>query len=208
MNKFAKTACIVLSLLLFTASLFAADVDVVLGAKKGVNVAGQYGYPAGDRESGSIVGFAGGVYGAVTLGNIFCVEPEILFSVKGRVDQGADIEERLFISYLDFPLLLGFKFDLWKIRLGLYAGPDVAVAIAGTRKVDQKDSIAKIVNINDELMNVDAGAVMGIELGVPIGTSVVTVDIRYNLGFLAVIDQEKSRNSTFTFLLGYGFDMY
>ena len=203
-----KKSALFILILLLPAPLLVADIEVVVGARKGLNIAGQYGYPTGERESRSIFGFAGGVYGAFAITDAFYCAPEILFSIKGRHDQGADISERLFISYLDFPLLLGFKFDLWKITLGLYGGPQFAVPVSAARRVDQKGKTPRIDHIDDELTAADAGVVVGWELGIPIRSSVITLDARYNLGFLEALDQGKPRNSVFSFLLGYGFSLF
>jgi len=155
------------------------------------------------------VGFQGGVFGRITLINLY-VQPEFLFtSTSGEVevteirssnDKVSIIREQEF-KKLDIPIMVGYKFGPARIQ----AGPVASIII------DSKSALSDYDNYNEEFN----GATWGYQVGVGLDIlKKVTLDVKYegNLSKLGdgvtVLGQERSfdsRNSQFVFNVGIFF---
>ena len=193
------------SLLVFP--LLLAVSDGYLGVKKGLNVASQYGYDSNFREKRPILGFAGGVYFSWGISDLITLEPEILFSVKGRFEYDELSEYRLSISYFDLPVLFKLRLGGERLGISLYGGPQAAFPLSAAMRIRESRDVPVTRSLNDDLAGPDAGIVVGIEAGLPVGAYILALDMRYNLGFLPALTTGKPRNSTITILLGYGYRM-
>jgi hypothetical protein len=156
------------ALLLSVQSAFAQSFSI--GPKAGLNISN---YTGGDIESDALVGYhLGGIinYG---FGNVFSIQPEVLFSTQGaKVDRNGNKSD-FKISYVNVPVMLKFK-----AKGGFYVefGPQVGFRTSS----DVPDQ-----TINNFAKNLDLAAAGGIGYQSPIGLG---VGVRYIAGLSKVGD--------------------
>jgi hypothetical protein len=113
--------------------------DAYFGLKGGINYANVYDEKGGDFEASPKIGFAGGAFIGLPLGDVLGLQPEILFSQKGYQGSGSflgsSFEYKRTLSYLDIPVQLQIK----PVKgLTFLVGPQYAFLLS--RKDDFKSS--------------------------------------------------------------------
>ena len=102
----------------------------VFGLKGGANYSNQYDSKTSDFTSKSKLGFVGGAYIAIPLGQYFGIQPEVLFSQKGFTSSGKVLGSNYDLTrttnYIDVPLLLTIKPISY---LSIVAGPQYSYLI-------------------------------------------------------------------------------
>jgi len=193
-----------LTVLVLTAALAvpaSAQSPQMFGIKGGLNLFNLYG---NDAEQVSYrTGFAIGAQYSYRFSEIFALQPELYYSIKGtKNSENSDLKLKL--SYIDIPVLfrvtLPVDSDRWSP--GIYAGPYLAfLASASLNDTDVKDNVK----------GTDYGLVVGAAFDFPIsgGKQTVTLDFRYSVGFAKTDKEGDSEvyNTGFQFLLGFGFNM-
>lgn len=104
---------------LFTTVLIAQSAsvnpreNVVIGLKAGINSSNVWDEQGQDFEAESKIGFAGGLFLGIPIGEILGLQPEILISQKGFQGSGTLLATPYSFSrtttYLDFPIQLQLK---------------------------------------------------------------------------------------------------
>lgn len=91
----------------------AQNNGVSFGLKAGGNYSNQYDSKGGNFTSTSKLGFAGGVFLSLPLGNVIAIQPEMLFSQKGFIAKGSVLGSQYDLTrttnYIDVPLMLAIK---------------------------------------------------------------------------------------------------
>lgn len=172
-----------------------------LGLKAGVNMFKWYG----DEVEGLdyLTSFAFGGYYCHGFSEVFSIQPELYYSMKGASDSEIitiDVKQ----GYLEIPVLLKVNFPLesksWSPNL--YAGPYLAFLMSA--KVED-------VDVKDEFAGTDFGLVVGggFDFGLSEGKQTLSLDIRYSIGFTKVDEEGEAdvMNNGFQFLLGFGFSI-
>jgi hypothetical protein len=163
-----KKLLLAVALLFSVQSAFSQSFSI--GPKAGLNISN---YTGGDIESKALVGYhLGGIinYG---FGNVFSIQPEVLFSTQGaKVNRGGN-ESDFKISYVTVPIMLKFK-----TNGGFYVefGPQAGFRTSS----DIPDQ-----TINNFAKNLDLAAAAGIGYQSPIGLG---VGVRYVAGLSKVGD--------------------
>jgi hypothetical protein len=141
-------------------------------------------------------GFNGGVMANFALNDMFSVQPEVLYSMKGtKFDGGGDL--RLTANYIDVPVLA--KVSTGATGLFFELGPQVGFLASAKLKDDSNSVDAK-----DGYKSVDFGYAAGLGFQAESGPM---VGLRYNGGFTS-IDKDsntKLRNSAFQLYVGFLF---
>ncbi|MFA6400414.1 MAG: porin family protein [Salinivirgaceae bacterium] len=88
--------------------------DLKMGVKAGLNLANIYDEESEDYNAGPKIGFVGGVFFAIPIGQYLGFHPEVLFSQKGCRAEGTymgiiDYEYTRTSNFIDVPLLFAFK---------------------------------------------------------------------------------------------------
>ncbi len=98
-----------------------------LGLKGGVNISNFSGSTFDDVDKKALVGFHGGAFISLLMGDHFAIQPEALFSSQGAKIKSAGQEENLKVSYLNVPVMLKARFNG-----GFYveAGPQVGFKLS------------------------------------------------------------------------------
>jgi hypothetical protein len=201
MKRFLVAAVLVLAL----ASTASAQSPNKLGIKGGLNMFKPYGDDVMDVDY--YTSFAIGGFYAREVSEIFVLQPEIYYSVKGGIENDEDGESTLKLSYIDIPVLLKFNLPIkdrnWAPNL--YAGPYLAFLMGAD--VDGND-------VKDFFKSTDFGLVVGagIDFRLGEGKNLLNLDFRYSMGMTKIYDlgdefEVEAYNNGFQFLLGYGFSI-
>jgi hypothetical protein len=201
----------VAAIMLFAAApLFAGDGKMMFGVKAGLNLATGTG---DDAEGLSMkTGAVGGAFLCYNITEIFAIQPELLFSMKGAKSDEADIDGSLKYNYFEIPLLLKVNLPTeGKIKPSLYAGP--AIGILMSAKAEDED-------LKDFSKTMDVGIVAGAGVGYQMEKGMLFLEGRYEVGMTTVTDltdeelaaqdpplteQPDLKNSVISIMVGYGF---
>jgi len=193
---------------LFPGAVFGRRLTEI-GLKAGLNIAD---YKGGWPDTGSKMGFCGGAFITCSINEMFAVQTEFLFSMKGanlgeivRTDEfGIMIETstiREVLNYLEIPVL--GKLSLLpqnRVKPNLFAGPSFALKLSGKHKVGSQET--NMENLKDT----DYGLVFGGGVDFELGPGGLTVDARYNLGLTKIYDSGIDvKNRVISVMLGYSF---
>jgi hypothetical protein len=188
-----------------------------LGLLAGVSVAAQaqsakFGIKAGasltnftgkDADgSANKFGFNGGVVANFGINDMFSIQPEVLYSMKGAKADGSDL--KLNLNYIDVPVLA--KIATGETGLFFELGPQVGF-LASAKVKDNNNSL----DVKDSFKNVDFGYAAGVGFQV---SSSAMIGLRYNGGFTNAYktitiagnnSETKAKNSAFQLYVGYMF---
>ncbi|MEO6284264.1 MAG: porin family protein [Dyadobacter sp.] len=151
-----------------TNSAFAQSFSI--GPKAGLNLSN---YTGGNIDSDGLVGYhLGGIlnYG---FGNVFSIQPEVLFSTQGAKVQNNGTRSDFKISYVTIPVMLKFK-----TSGGFYVEFGPQAGFRSSSKIPDQ-------TINNFAKNLDLAAAGGIGYQSPIGLG---VGVRYIAGLSKVGD--------------------
>lgn len=206
MKKFMFAAIAIVAMCAFVAPANAEKM--MFGVKAGLNMANLTG---DDVEDNSMkMGAVGGVFMSYDLTEIFAIQPELLFTMKGTTfGEGSD-EVNLKLNYFEIPLLLKVNLPTeGKIKPMLYAGP--ALGILMSAKAEDED-------VKDEAKSMDIGVLAGAGVGYKLEKGMIGVEFRYEVGMSTIYDlddatledwgltdQPDAKNTNMSILVGYGF---
>jgi len=213
---------VVLAAVACAIALTSVELDaqlVTVGAKGGFNVSNLSVNDPADPDFGfdSQTDFLIGLFGQLTVGRIFTVQPEVYYSKQGARTRGQDPEITLNLNYIELPLLLMARLTSRESPIYpiLYTGPKVSFETR-CQATATEDGLELSVGCDDPLLddelrtkNTDFGLVFGGGLEVLYSRLTVQLDARYNLGLTNLNDSDnrdevsvKSRG--WSFLLGFG----
>ena len=198
------------AIMIFAASpLFAGGM--MFGIKGGLNLANITGDDVGDTsmKMGLVVG--GSLCYNIT--EIFAIQPELLFTMKGAKETIEGEDGYLKLSYIEIPLLLKVNLPTeGKIDPMLYAGPGFGILMSS------KISNGGEVDMKDMTKSFDIGIIAGAGIAYQLEKGAITVEGRYEVGMttidnlddaalddLDLTDQPDIKNSVISFMVGYSF---
>lgn len=140
-----------------------------VGIKAGANYANVYDSEGEDFRADGKLGFAGGVFVSIPIGNLFGIQPEILFSQKGFKAEGTLLGTNYGLtrttSFIDVPLYLAVK-PLPAVTI--LAGPQFSYLMK--RKDEFNTAIGTAEQIeefkNDNIRKNILGAALGVDINV------------------------------------------
>lgn len=206
MKKFMFAAIAIVAMCAFVAPANAEKM--MFGVKAGLNMANLTGDDVADNSMK--MGAVGGVFMSYDLTEIFAIQPELLFSMKGTTfGEGSD-EVNLKLNYFEIPLLLKVTLPTeGKIKPMLYAGP--ALGILMSAKAEDED-------VKDQAKSMDIGVLAGAGVGYQMEKGMIGVEFRYEVGMSTIYDlddatleawgmteQPDAKNVDMSILLSYGF---
>jgi len=176
--------------------------DVMLGIKGGVNVANFTGDDVFHNSSSE--GAIAGVFARYGLSDSWSLQPEALFTMRGAEFSVDDIQTEQQINYVEIPVLarFGWGHDA-SFRPSLFAGPSVAFLVKNKIVDGSEIDLKGATGTRD----VDVGAVLGAGLDYTLGSGDLLLDARYEMGLISWSEDLNIRNSTLSFMLGYGWTL-
>jgi len=180
----------------------AQESSKYLGIKGGLNMFKLYGDDVEDAKS--LYSFAIGGFITYNFNEMFALQPEIYYSVKGAREETVAGDIDLKLGYIDIPILLKVKLPMegksWSPNL--YAGPYFAFLLSADLEG---------LDVKDDTKSTDLGLVVGagIDFMLSEGMRALNLDFRYSIGFTKLDDAGDAEvfNNGFQFLVGYGFSL-
>ena len=188
------------SLLVVVAVLFAASLAVPqasaqgikLGVKGGVNIADLGGADAGSSTE-TKAGFVAGGFAEFMIGDMFAIQPEVLYSQKGAKETSGGDELKLKLDYIEVPVLLKVNIPIEgsKVHPTVYAGPAVAFK-ASCKLSGTSGGVSASADCDaggaDFVKSTDFGLAFGGGISFDVGGAEIGVDVRYTLGLSTIDD--------------------
>jgi hypothetical protein len=199
---------------LFALALFSisTQAQMQLGVKAGLNLANLSGDDISDTDART--GFAGGLFFMYQFNDMFAIQPEAYYSMKGATDKGSfegySYEAELKLDYLEIPLLLKFLIPIKdsNVRPTVFAGPSFGFNMSAKSKVEAGGQTFE--QDIEYVASTDFGLVFGGGIGFPVGNGELGFDIRYILGLSTIDDSSEKddvKNGVLNFNLYYGFNL-
>lgn len=215
MRRAMITATVLAGGLFLTGPLQAQSAS--LGVKGGVTIATFGGADAGGP--GNEAGFVGGGFATIALGDMFAIQPEVLYANKGAKWDVPEISGtgHLKFGYIEIPVLArvngpasaGGAFTPYAV-----AGPFVAFQ-SRCRLSAEDQSTSVSVACDDPMFEgdlafkkTDVGVTFGLGTDVRVGRASLVLDARYDLGLTKIDDsplEADVRNQAFMIMAGVHF---
>lgn len=203
--------------LLFVLSVFSimSYSQMMIGPKAGLNIASIGGDDADQILEGqsldSKTGFAGGLFFTYQFSNMFAIQPEAYYTMKGATysESGADLT--ITLDYIEVPVLVKFIIPIEgsAIKPSIFAGPSIGFNMTAKSKVEF-DGESQENDFKDDTKSTEFSLAFGGGVGFPVGNGELGVDIRYILGMSTFDDSSDPwdlKNNVINFNLYYGFSL-
>lgn len=186
-------------------------IELTGGLKIGANFANFYGEDLKELEEGlgedfeSKLGICIGGFITVNISEMFAIQPEVLYSMKGSKAEGTLFGEtfklQFNLSYLEIPVLVKLRIPTQgNVKPSLFVGPSLAIKLSGKMKFEYAGESEE--EDIEELKDTDFGLIIG--AGFDFGK--LTVDLRYNLGLTKIPEEDDEvKNKVISLMIGYSF---
>lgn len=206
-----KYFTLIFILLVFTSF---TSAQMQLGLKAGLNIANVSGDDADqlfDQSPDSRTGFNGGLFFIYQFNNLFAIQPEAYYTMKGATSDLMGVNFTLKLDYIEIPLL--FKVIIPAegsgIKPSIFVGPSLGVNTGAKIKGEYQGQSAEL-DIDSIVTSTDFSLVFGAGIGYMIGNNELGVDIRYNLGLTTWDDESDPydvKNNVLSFNVYFGFTL-
>jgi hypothetical protein len=206
-----KIFTIVFVLLVFTTL---PQAQMQLGLKAGLNIATVSGSDADNLFETSLdsrTGFNGGLFFMYQFNNLFAIQPEAYYTMKGASKEISGTTITLKLDYVEIPVL--FKVIIptagTNLKPSLFVGPALAFNTGAKVKGEYQGQSAEI-DIDSVVTSTDFSLVFGGGVGFMIGNNELGVDIRYSLGLTSWDDETDPydvKNNVLSFNAYFGFTL-
>ena len=199
-------------LLVFAAFTSISLAQMQIGPKAGLNIANLSGDDVEDTDSKT--GFSGGVFFMYKLSNMFAIQPEAYYTMKGATEkldfEGVTVDVTYSFDYIEIPLLfkLLIPIENSSINPAIFAGP--FVGFNTTAKVKAEAEGQSEEQDLEDVKSTEFGLAFGGGLGFPVGTNELGFDVRYILGLSTLddsADEADIKNSVINFNIYFGFSL-
>jgi len=205
------TVLIMLAALLFMTNGVA---QMQIGPKAGLNIANLGGDDADELVGESLDSKTGlnlGIFFMYQFSNMFAIQPEAYYSMKGATYKEGGGELTITLDYIEVPLLLKLIIPVEgsNIRPSIFAGPAIGFNTTSKLKVEFDDE-SEEVDMKDDTKSTDFSLVFGGGLGFMVGNNELGFDIRYILGLSSIDDSSDEidlKNTAFSFNVYFGFSL-
>jgi len=209
--KSSMLVCLCFVLMGLTVSV-KAQTDLKYGVTAGLNFSTLNGKDA--AVLGSNLSSKNGLYIGGFLNypfsDMFALQPELAFTMKGANNSGGGVTETWSFNYLEIPVLVKYYVPIsgsTNIKPDLYAGPAFAFNIAASDEVSQ-GSQTLTTDIKDQTKGFDLGLAFGGGVGFNVGNSLLDFSLRYTLGLTSTDNSGNNytiTNGVFAIVAGYTF---
>jgi hypothetical protein len=208
MKKRATILVMLVALLFMTNGI----AQMQIGPKAGLNISNVSGDDTEGAESKT--GFGGGVFFMYQFSNMFAIQPEVYYTMKGAKDkenfEGETIEATLSLDYIEVPLLFKLLIPLQgsSVNPAIFAGP--AIGFNTTAKAKLEYMGQSLEEDYEDIKSTDFGLVFGGGVGFPVGRNELGIDVRYILGLSTVDDSADEfdiKNNVININIYFGFSL-
>lgn len=196
-------------LLLFVAVSFATSPAFAEGMMAGVKGGLNFANLIGDNveEAASKTSFVGGAFLCYPLTEIFAIQPELLFTMKGAKNEDSEDDESWNINYIEIPILLKVALPTeGNVDPSLYVGPGFGFLLSS------KVSNGGERDLKDETEGFDIGLIVGAGVDYQLEAGALSLEARYEVGMTTLAKEEDDsgekldiNNSVISIMVGYGF---
>ena len=206
-NISLRTLIVVLTLFFTPLNAQVYIQQIQLGPKVGVNIAKLTDYD-------SNLGFACGIFLQFQISNLFAIQPEAYYTMKGATYPNHQFSDAtLILNYIEVPVLIKLIIPVEGsiIRPSVYAGPVISFNTTAEFKSEVYDrGLIEIWDISDDIQSTDFSLAFGGGMGFIVGSNELGFDVRYILGLKSVFDTSSEvdiKNSVINFNIFYGFSL-
>jgi hypothetical protein len=205
-----KFATLFIALFLFS---FVSFAQIHLGLKAGLNIANIGGSDADQLVGQSLdtkTGFSGGVFFNYQFNNMFAIQPEAYYSMKGATYSVSGADLTVSLDYIEIPVLLKLIIPVEgsNIKPSIFAGP--AIGFNTTHKMKVEVSGQSVEMDIPDTKSTDFSLAFGGGIDFALGKGLLGADIRYILG-LSTIDNSSDpwdvKNNVININVYYGFSL-
>jgi hypothetical protein len=184
-----------------------------IGPKAGLNIANVAGDDADilGESLDSRTGFTGGIFFMYQFSNLFAIQPEAYYTMKGATRNINGFEFTFAVDYIEVPFLLKLIIPVEgsNVRPSIFAGPSVGFNTTAKVKLEA-DGESGEDDIKEDVTSTDFGLVFGGGIGFMVGTNELGFDIRYILGLSTLDDTSDNldiKNTVIAFNVYFGFSL-
>jgi len=160
------------------------------------------------------LGLAAGVFARIIPSEQFCIQPEILYVMKGTKfdDEGTTTGQKVELNYIEIPVMVKYLIPMeGNFKPNIFVGPYVGI-LASAKAKATVDGVAEDEDIKDFVKSTDFGAAFGVGFDYKVGESgMLTFDARYSLGLSNIakdaVGDESIKNTCIAVKVGYAFEM-
>ena len=167
------------------------------------------------EDQKSRIGFCAGGFITFNITDMFAIQPEVLYTMKGTKYEeeilGETLKVWIKLNYLEIPVLVKIIVPTpGGVKPFLFAGPVLALKLSGKAKFEYGAESEEEDIEDEDIKSTDFGLVIGagvdFGLGVP-GTGKMTLDVRYSLGLSTISEFEGDdvKNGVFSLMVGFSF---
>jgi hypothetical protein len=186
------------------------------GVKVALNSAKLHGEDVEDFEDllgaglDSKLGFCFGGFVTFSMHEMFAIQPEVLYTMKGAKMEESIMGETLYVwvnlTYLEIPVLAKLQIPTQGgVKPSIFAGPALGIKLSGKIKAEYAGE-SEEEDIED-MKNTDLGLVIGGGIDFGLGKGMLIVDLRYTLGLSSIseFEDEDVKNGVFSLMVGISF---
>ncbi len=177
----------------FTTSAMA---QLSIGPRAAVNFSTVSFDPDEDININSLTGFAFGAAIEIGAGEMFAIQPEVLFSQHGFSPEDGFLvgvtDFKFKYSYVQLPLLAKLKFGAEAAAFNVFVGPHLGLGIGDIKLqgevLGEKDEDTQLWE-ESNYKKFDFGVTGGIGVSIGAGPGKLGLDVRYQLGLANLLDE-------------------
>lgn len=192
-----RVTAIVLGILALGVPSVCSAGGVLVGLKGGATLANLTGEDVFNNSTSP--GATGGAFARYPLSDMFSLQPEVLFAMKGAEYKVGDIEAEQKINCIDVPVLVRL---IWKnesqFEPSLLVGPVVGFLL------DNEITDGQEIDLEDGSKSTAFGMIVGVGLDYKLGNDAVLLDVRYERGLTSWLEDLDVKNSVVSIMIGYG----
>ena len=200
-------------IVLLTLFITPLNAQMQIGLKGGINISNVVGDDANffGMDLDSRTGFSGGVFFMYQFSELFAIQPEAYYTLKGATlsVNGADLT--FSFDYFEIPFLLKLIIPVEgsNIRPSIFAGPSVGFNTTAKIK-GEANGESDEHDLKDDTKSTDFSLAFGGGIGFIIGKNELGFDVRYILGLQSIDDTSDNadvKNTVIAFNIYFGFSV-
>ena len=197
------------------ATLVKAQSELRFGPTVGINFATIGGKDADQlvNNLSSKTGLYIGGFMNYQFSNMFALQPEIAYTMKGATAADQGVNYTFSLNYIEVPVLLKFYIPIegaTNIKPSLYAGPTFAFNVASNVEASANGQ-NQTVDLSSQTKGFDFGLAFGGGVGFNIGSGILDFSLRYTLGMTSFDNSGNNltlTNGAFSIIAGYAFSIH